>query len=144
MHEANRCRALFATHYHELTVLAERLDACSNASLRAREWQGDLVFLHEIVPGAADQSYGVQVAKLAGLPPSAIARARSVLARLEKGQAGGRPGALDDLPLFAVAPTAQVAPVEATPIELALRDVDADALSPREALDMIYALKKML
>lgn len=142
LHESNQCRALFATHYHELTSLSGRLSACGNASLRAREWKGDLVFLHEVVEGPADRSYGVQVAKLAGLPPSAVARAKSVLARLEKNQGQGRE-ALDDLPLFA---TANPEPIASPPsaVEQALAELDPDALSPREALDYLYALKKML
>lgn len=144
LHESNQCRALFATHYHELTALAERLAACGNASLRAKEWRGDLVFLHEIVEGAADRSYGVQVAKLAGLPPSAVARAKSVLSKLEKNQSKEGLGALDDLPLFAAtSPTSEVL-MTSTALEQALIDLDPDQLSPREALDFLYALKKML
>jgi DNA mismatch repair protein MutS len=144
LHDGNQCRALFATHYHELTSLSERLPACGNASLRAKEWKGDLVFLHEVIPGAADRSYGVQVAKLAGLPPSAVARAKAVLSKLEKGQAGRAPLSLDDLPLFAItaAPPSEPAPKSA--VEDALSDLDPDSLTPREALDLVYALKRML
>ena len=144
LHDSNQCRALFATHYLELTALAERLPACGNASLRAKEWKGDLVFLHEVVEGAADRSYGVQVAKLAGLPPSAVARAKSVLSRLEKTQNNGRPGALDDLPLFAATSPALEAVSTPSTLEQALLDLDPDQLTPREALDFVYALKKML
>lgn len=143
LHDVNSCRALFATHYHELTALAGRLEACSNASLRAQEWKGDLVFLHEVVPGAADRSYGVQVAKLAGLPAVAVARARAVLGKLEKGQQQGRPPELDDLPLFAQSrpPPEAAPPVSA--VESALQALDPDSLTPRDALDLVYALKRM-
>jgi DNA mismatch repair protein MutS len=144
LHDGNQCRALFATHYHELTSLSERLPACGNASLRAKEWKGDLVFLHEVIAGAADRSYGVQVAKLAGLPPSAVARAKAVLAKLEKGQAGRAPLSLDDLPLFAVTAPVSDEPPPKSSVEVALSDLDPDSLTPREALDLVYALKRML
>jgi DNA mismatch repair protein MutS len=144
LHDGNGCRALFATHYHELTALAERLPACSNASLRAKEWQGDLIFLHEVIEGAADRSYGVQVAKLAGLPPSAVARAKAVLSKLEKGQAGGKPNTLDDLPLFSITTATPPEPATKSALEIAIEDLDPDSLSPREALDLVYALKRML
>ena len=144
LHDGNKCRALFATHYYELTGLSDRLPACGNASLRAKEWKGDLVFLHEVVPGAADRSYGVQVAKLAGLPASAVARAKAVLVKLEKGQAGGKPMALDDLPLFAIAAPVIGEPPPKSAVEDALSDLDPDSLTPREALDLVYALKRML
>jgi DNA mismatch repair protein MutS len=143
IHDRNRCRCLFATHYHELTRLAERLDALSLHHVRAREWKGDLVFLHELARGPADRSYGLAVAKLAGLPPPVLARARSVLAKLEEGRAatGGIAAGLDDLPLFAAA----AAQEEAAPDPLAalLAEVDADALSPREALELVYRLKRL-
>lgn len=144
LHDGNKCRALFATHYHELTGLSERLPACGNASLRAKEWKGDLVFLHEVIPGAADRSYGVQVAKLAGLPASAVARAKAVLSKLEKGQGSGKPLALDDLPLFAITSPIAHEPPPKSAIEEAITDLDPDSLTPREALDLVYALKRML
>jgi DNA mismatch repair protein MutS len=144
LHDGNQCRALFATHYHELTSLSERLPACGNASLRAKEWKGDLVFLHEVIAGAADRSYGVQVAKLAGLPPSAVARAKAVLAKLEKGQAGRAPLSLDDLPLFAVTAPQAAEDAPKSAVEVAIADLDPDSLTPREALDLVYALKRML
>ena len=105
MHDQVQCRTLFATHYHELTRLAGRLDALSLHHVRAREWKGDLVLLHEVADGAADRSYGIAVAKLAGLPPAVVARAKSVLAKLEAGRdaTGGIAAGLDDLPLFAAA-----------------------------------------
>lgn len=144
LHDGNKCRALFATHYHELTSLSERLPAFGNASLRAKEWKGDLVFLHEVIPGAADRSYGVQVAKLAGLPASAVARAKAVLSKLEKGQGSGKPLALDDLPLFAISSPVAHEPPPKSAVEEALGELDPDSLTPREALDLVYALKRML
>jgi DNA mismatch repair protein MutS len=142
IHDRNRCRCLFATHYHELTRLAERLDALSLRHVRAREWKGDLVFLHEVASGPADRSYGLAVAKLAGLPAPVLARARSVLAKLEVGRAatGGIAAGLDDLPLFAAAPQEEKGP---DPLQEALDGVDADALSPRQALDLVYRLKRL-
>jgi len=140
LHDVNRCRAVFATHYHEMTALPERLAAAANASLRAREWKGDLVFLHEVAPGPADRSYGIQVARLAGLPRVAVERAKAVLARLESGKAGRMTGGLDALPLFADAPP----PPEPSGVEARLAALDPDALSPREALEALYALKKLL
>ncbi|HEX8443548.1 MAG TPA: DNA mismatch repair protein MutS [Allosphingosinicella sp.] len=142
IHDRSRCRCLFATHYHELTRLAERLDALSLHHVRAREWKGELVFLHEVAPGPADRSYGLAVAKLAGLPPPVLARAKSVLARLEEGRAatGGIAAGLDDLPLFAAA--AKEEP-KVNPLAAALAEVNADALSPREALDFVYRLKTL-
>ncbi len=143
IHDRNRCRCLFATHYHELTRLAERLEALSLHHVRAREWKGELVLLHELARGPADRSYGLAVAKLAGLPPPVLARAKSVLAKLEEGRAatGGIAAGLDDLPLFAAAQEAAEAAPD--PLQQALADVDADALSPREALDLVYRLKRL-
>lgn len=143
LHDVNACRAVFATHYHELTILPERLPACANAHLRAKEWKGDLVFLHEVAPGAADRSYGVQVAKLAGAPRSVLDRARAVLARLEAGRGGKIAGLTEDLPLFAE--TAADSPAaEASEVEQVLETTDVDALSPREAQALLYRLKEML
>ena len=141
VHEANRCRCLFATHYHELTRLAERLDALSLHHVRAKEWKGDLVLLHELAQGAADRSYGLAVARLAGLPKPVLARAKDVLARLEKGRekTGGIAAGLDELPLFAAAVEREAEAVD--PLREALGAVDADALSPREALELVYRLK---
>jgi DNA mismatch repair protein MutS len=145
LHDVNRCRAVFATHYHELTALSERLSACANVSLRAKEWKGELVFLHEVAPGAADRSYGVQVARLAGLPRAAVDRARTVLSRLEAGARARGPIAQDTLPLFDS--SAQAASHSASPpsaVEEALRALDLDGLTPREAADALYRLKALL
>ncbi|MDR3486273.1 MAG: DNA mismatch repair protein MutS [Bradyrhizobium sp.] len=148
LHEANRCRALFATHYHELTALSAKLPRLFNATVRVKEWQGDVVFLHEVLPGSADRSYGIQVAKLAGLPASVIARAKSVLAKLEAQDRGQTARALaDDLPLFAVPSRAAAEPAppsEAEKLIEALQALHPDEMSPREALEALYALKAKL
>ena len=143
IHEDNRCRCLFATHYHELTRLAERCDALSLHHVRAREWKGELVLLHEVSEGPADRSYGLAVARLAGLPPATIARAKAVLSKLEAGRAktGGLAAGLDDLPLFAAALEAEEEECDAVRAEL--EGLDVDALSPREALDVLYRLKRL-
>jgi DNA mismatch repair protein MutS len=143
VHDINRCRCLFATHYHELTRLAERLDALSLHHVRAREWKGDLVLLHELTEGPADKSYGLAVARLAGVPAPVVKRARAVLDKLEKGRAatGGLAAGLDDLPLFAAfRQEDEEAPVDA--LRERLGALDLDALSPREALDVLYQLKR--
>ena len=137
LHEANKCRAVFATHYHELTRLADKLEGGANAHLRAKEWKGDLVFLHEVAPGPADRSYGIQVAKLAGLPKSAVERARAVLQKLEASGGSARVEIVDELPLFA-----QVMEEHApSALEAALNDINPDHLSPKEALELLYKLK---
>jgi DNA mismatch repair protein MutS len=142
LHEVNRCRALFATHYHELTALSARLPRLFNATVRVKEWEGEVVFLHEVVPGAADRSYGIQVAKLAGLPAPVIARAQEVLSKLEA-EDRATPKGFDDLPLFATAPK-PVAAREDSPLERvikALAALNPDEMSPREAMDALYRLK---
>ncbi|CCE03622.1 DNA mismatch repair protein MutS [Bradyrhizobium sp. STM 3809] len=148
LHESNRCRTLFATHYHELTALAAKLPRLFNATVRVKEWQGDVVFLHEVLPGSADRSYGIQVAKLAGLPPAVISRAKSVLAKLEAADRGQNARALvDDLPLFAVPSRATVEPTmskEAEELIAAVKDLHPDEMTPREALDALYRLKAKL
>jgi DNA mismatch repair protein MutS len=148
LHEYNRCRTLFATHYHELTALSAKLARMFNATVRVKEWQGDVVFLHEVLPGSADRSYGIQVAKLAGLPPPVIARAKAVLAKLEAQDRGQTARALaDDLPLFAVPSRAAAEPAppsEAEQLIEALKALHPDEMSPREALEALYALKAKL
>jgi DNA mismatch repair protein MutS len=144
LHEVNRCRALFATHYHELTALTSRLEAMKPHSMRVKEWQGDVVFLHEVVPGAADRSYGIHVARLAGLPAAVIRRAEDVLKTLETGEQSGAVAKLaDDLPLFAATQApAPAAASGASPLEEALASINPDDLTPREALEALYRLKQ--
>jgi DNA mismatch repair protein MutS len=147
LHEVNRCRALFATHYHELTALAAKLPALACHTMRVKEWQGDVVFLHEVAPGTADRSYGIHVAKLAGLPAAVTARAEEVLQLLEQGEQGGALARLaDDLPLFraAVRRTAPEPAVDVSPVDALLREVRPDELTPREALELLYRLKSLL
>jgi DNA mismatch repair protein MutS len=147
LHENNRCRALFATHFHEMTALAAKLPRLRNATMRVKEWQGEVVFLHEVVAGAADRSYGIQVAKLAGLPPSVIERAKHVLAQLEAEDRSSRARQLiDDLPLFAARPASTSPPRDTalTALVEALAALHPDEMSPRDALEALYALKAQL
>jgi len=146
LHEVNRCRGLFATHFHELTVLSEKLGRLSNATMRVKEWEGDVIFLHEVGPGAADRSYGIQVARLAGLPASVVERAREVLTKLEDADRKNPASQLiDDLPLFQIAvrreETRKAGPSK---VEESLKGINPDEMTPREALDALYALKKEL
>ena len=147
LHDVNRCRALFATHYHEMCQLADKLDGVDNATVTVKEWDGDVIFLHEVKRGTADRSYGVQVARLAGLPAAVVNRAKVVLDALEKGEREGgtaQKALIDDLPLFAaIAP----APVPAKPaqseVEDRLKNIFPDDLSPKEALSLLYELKEL-
>ena len=146
LHDVNKSRSLFATHYHELTALAGKLDRVENATVSVKEWQGEVIFLHEVIKGAADRSYGVQVAQLAGLPRAVVDRARMVLEALEKSERENGRGAkalIDDLPLFGVAPSAARTPASAEPsqVEAMLREVQPDELTPHDALKLIYQLK---
>ena len=145
LHDINRSRALFATHYHEMTALSGKLEGVENATVAVKEWEGDVIFLHEVRKGAADRSYGVQVAQLAGLPASVISRARVVLEALEKGEREGgatRKTLIDDLPLFAMTATPAHQPITASKLEATLADIIPDELTPREALDLLYKLKE--
>jgi DNA mismatch repair protein MutS len=146
LHEVNRCRGLFATHFHELTVLSEKLGRLSNATMKVREWEGDVIFLHEVGPGAADRSYGIQVAKLAGLPASVVERARAVLTQLEDADRKNPASQLiDDLPLFQIAVRREESrPQGNSKVDEALKALNPDEMTPREALDALYALKKQL
>ncbi len=146
LHEANRCRSLFATHFHELTALSEKLARMSNVTMRVKEWDGDVIFLHEVGPGAADRSYGIQVARLAGLPAAVVSRAREVLTRLEDSDRKNPAAQLiDDLPLFQVAVRREeIQKAGPSKVEEALRSLDLDDLTPRQALDALYDLKKQL
>ena len=145
LHEVNRCRVLFATHYHELTALADRLARAANATVEVKEWRDEIVFLYRVVPGAVDRSYGIHVAKLAGLPGAVLARANEVLTELEK--ADGRPKPSDlasDLPLFSAAKGASPPPPRQSALEATVGALRPDAMTPREALEAIYRLKGLL
>jgi DNA mismatch repair protein MutS len=148
LHDANRCRGLFATHYHELTTLAERLDHLKTVSVAVREWEGEVIFLHEVRAGSANRSYGVQVARLAGLPEAVVERARVVLEQLERTEReSGAALLIDTLPLFSAAraaPASTPAPAKSSVVEQHLRSVHPDDLSPRDALALIYALSALL
>jgi DNA mismatch repair protein MutS len=148
LHETNRCRALFATHYHEMTALAGKLKGVENATVSVKEWEGEVIFLHEVRQGAADRSYGVQVARLAGLPPAVVERAKVVLEALEKGDRdGAKPSALiDDLPLFRAAPAAPPPkqPQKTSEVEERLNAAHPDEMTPMEALKLLYELKGLL
>ncbi len=146
LHEANRCRALFATHYHELTALAEALPRLHNVTMRVKEWEGDVVFLHEVGRARPTGSYGIQVARLAGLPEAVIERARDVLEQLENGERSRPASAMvDDLPLFSVNLTAKApaAPRRAASVLEALEALVPDELTPREALQKLYELRAL-
>jgi len=147
LHDVNQCRALFATHYHELTGLNSRLAALSPHTMRVKEWDGDVVFLHEVAPGTADRSYGIHVAKLAGLPQAVVGRAEEVLATLEQSEQSGAIAQLsEDLPLFAATakPAAAMVVQKESAVEAALTEADPDSLTPRAALDLLYKLRGML
>jgi len=143
LHEVNHCRTLFATHYHELTSLTEPLARLSNVTMKVREWQNDVVFLHEVVQGTADRSYGIQVAKLAGLPEAVVNRARNVLDQLEDTDRTNSAEALiDGLPLFSAEVTASVPqPPDESELIRMLEEIVPDDLTPREALQALYDLR---
>lgn len=155
LHEVNRSRALFATHYHELTTLSAKLAALACHAMRVKEWQGEVIFLHEVAAGAADRSYGIHVAKLAGLPSAVVSRAEEVLSTLEQGeQAGVLTRLADDLPLFAAALAQERTldgqkagfseePAPPSPVEERLSEINPDDLTPRQALELLYALKTL-
>jgi len=141
LHENNKSRALFATHYHEMVALCERLSAMTPVTMKVKEWNDTIVFLHEVTPGAADRSYGIHVAKLAGLPESVVRRAEEVLQALEEGREGHTPLAhIDELPLFgATAPKSRTSAAEE-----ALAAIEPDTLTPKQALELLYDLKRKL
>jgi DNA mismatch repair protein MutS len=143
LHAQNRCRALFATHYHELTSLQASLARLHCMTMAVKEWKGDIVFLHQVVEGAADRSYGIQAARLAGLPQVVIARAQEVLVQLEKHRdQGTKPDLLADLPLFS-ATVAAPSPPEQDHLRERVAEMQPDMLSPKEALDLLYELKAL-
>ncbi len=143
LHNTIQCRALFATHYHELTHLATSLPNLSCHSMQVKEWKGDIIFMHNVVKGAADRSYGIHVAKLAGLPKNVIERAQNVLKTLESKDRGGNLTSLsNELPLFATPhePEAEASPSE---LEETIQKLNPDLLSPKEALETLYKLKEI-
>ncbi|WP_439651480.1 DNA mismatch repair protein MutS [Maritalea mediterranea] len=142
LHGNTKCRALFATHYHELTALSERLDRVSNHTMKVREWEGDVVFLHEVAKGTADRSYGIQVAKLAGLPDHVVTRAQEVLDILEKREAGSMEEGMSQLPLFAARPQPKVEKRQDLLAER-MKSINPDEMTPRQAIDLMYELKKL-
>jgi DNA mismatch repair protein MutS len=147
LHEENRCRALFATHYHELTALAARLPGLACHTMRVREWKNEVVFLHEVAPGVADRSYGIHVARLAGLPDAVVARAEAVLAALERGgEARAAAKLADDLPLFTAARPVggRAGAAEPSAVEAALAGLRPDEMTPRQALEALYRLRALL
>ncbi|MDD8022114.1 MAG: DNA mismatch repair protein MutS [Paracoccaceae bacterium] len=149
LHATNRCRALFATHYHEMTALSAKLPGVENATVTVKEWDGDVIFLHEVRKGAADRSYGVQVARLAGLPDSVVARARVVLDALEKGEreSGAKKQTIvDDLPLFSIAaaPPPAAAAKGPSPVEERLKTLHPDEMTPKDAIAALYELRSLL
>jgi DNA mismatch repair protein MutS len=149
LHEVRRCRTLFATHYHELTALADRLSEVANVTIDVKEWRDEIIFLHKVKPGAADRSYGIQVAKLAGLPANVISRAREVLNLLQdadRNQAVAPDMLLDELPLFAAArpENPMAAPTASSAVETELATINPDELTPKAALDALYRLKSLM
>ena len=147
LHDVNRCRALFATHYHEMSALSAKLNGVENATVAVKEWEGDVIFLHEVKRGTADRSYGVQVARLAGLPTVVVERAKVVLEALEKGEREGgsaRKEIIDDLPLFAATPPPAPVAAKASEVEGRLKEILPDELTPKEALALIYELRELL
>ncbi|RUM98622.1 DNA mismatch repair protein MutS [Pseudaminobacter arsenicus] len=146
LHEKNCCRAIFATHFHEMTALAGKLERLHNVTMRVKEWEGDVVFLHEVGKGAADRSYGVQVARLAGLPDAVVQRAKDVLHQLEAGETSGKADRLvDDLPLFsAMVRREPPKPAANDALGGALSALNLDEMTPREALEALYRLKEIV
>ncbi|HOT51357.1 MAG TPA: DNA mismatch repair protein MutS, partial [Candidatus Hydrogenedentes bacterium] len=138
IHDHIRAKTLFATHYHELTDLANKLEHAKNVNVAVREWGGKVVFLYRIVDGGADHSYGIQVAKLAGLPPPVIERARGILESLEAGNPASV-GLPQQMYLFGP----ETPSAEPSAVEKELESTDIDALSPREALEFLYHLKHL-
>ena len=145
LHEVNKCRALFATHYHELGALTKKLGALTAHAMKVREWEGDIVFLHEVVEGSADRSYGIHVARLAGVPQAVIGRAEEVLKSLVTENNSIKASAIDELPLFTDTPSASIqeSPQKPSPALELLATTMPDTLTPREALEILYQLKAL-
>jgi DNA mismatch repair protein MutS len=145
LHDVNQSRALFATHYHELTALSSRLDQLACHTMKIKEWQGSVIFLHEVGHGAADRSYGIHVADLAGLPKAVVTRAEEVLYNLETGdQSSALTKLADDLPLFQSTTVVPIKTRSPSLVDLALEKIHPDELTPKEALEALYSLKGLL
>ncbi|MDD5587392.1 MAG: DNA mismatch repair protein MutS, partial [Alphaproteobacteria bacterium] len=143
LHDVNMCRTLFATHYHELTRLTERLPAMHCATMRIKEWKKEIIFLHEAAPGVADRSYGIHVARMAGLPKAVIDRAEAVLKRLENGKDKQRANnVIEDLPLFNATTSAATSVINPE-VESLISTLNPDVLTPKEALEFLYRIKEL-
>ena len=148
LHEVNKSRSLFATHYHEMTTLADKLKRVENATVSVKEWNNEVIFLHEVRKGAADRSYGIQVAKLAGLPAVVLERAKIILNELEKNDIGNGPLTKPlgkDLPLFSQNLTDKTSNQLNRNSELSekIESIYPDQISPNEALQLLYKLKEI-
>jgi DNA mismatch repair protein MutS len=149
LHNTIKSRCLFATHYHELTSLKEQLPSLVCYTMKVKEWQGKVIFMHEVVKGAADRSYGIHVAELAGLPSNVTKRARKVLEVLQESDGGSAKAKLTgELPLFAAAnpqpiPTSDENEINerANNVFTRLEEVNIDDMSPKDALEFLYQLK---
>jgi len=141
LYNINKSRTLFATHYHELTALSNTFEGLSNLSLEAKDWNGELIFLHKVIEGAADRSYGVHVAKIAGLPPIAVNRAREILDILEDSNAK-KDNLIDDLPLFNASSGQNIIKIKSK-VEEIVEKIDPNDLTPKQALELIYELKSI-
>jgi len=145
LHDVNQCRSLFATHYHELTSLSTKLPTLSCHAMEVKEWKNDIVFMHKVIQGSANRSYGIHVAKLAGLPASVITRANTILHMLQKNEQSGTLSTLaNDLPLFSSTIAPPTIPRTPSKAEETLSSLDPDSLTPREALEALYSLKSLL
>jgi len=144
LHEMNKCRTLFATHYHELTQLAGKLTALFCATMKIKEWEKEVIFLHEVMPGTADRSYGIHVAQMAGLPAPVISRAQTILHGLETGETEHKASTfLDNLPLFSASTAKAAEKNHDSPLLKAVRDLNPDELTPKGALETLYYLKEL-
>ncbi|MCK5284884.1 MAG: DNA mismatch repair protein MutS [Alphaproteobacteria bacterium] len=143
LHEINKCRALFATHYHELTSLTSKLPTLSCHSMQTKEWKGNIIFMHSVINGTANRSYGIHVAKLAGIPPSVINRAEEILTLLQSSeQSGALTKLADDLPLFSNSQNTSTSN-ESSALKNFISKIKPDTLTPKEALDILYKIKEL-
>lgn len=143
LHEVNACRGLFATHYHELTELASRLPNLKCYTMRVKEWKGDIRFLHEVMPGVADRSYGIHVGQMAGLPTAVTDRAEEILKKLEMQDKGNELDLSSDLPLFSSAQDHSKSLTPKSLVDAAVSEINPDSLTPLQALEALYRLKTL-